>query len=294
MPSRIPFWRHTNWGARLSVGLFLVALFCIQCTQTVTADREANSRAVMISGKQIGQTSPEGVQHLLDLAETDHIALLEHCLANYRSQYRDYTCTLVRQERLGSRLGKEQTIEVKFLQQPFSVSMYWVKNAPISDRALYVEGKRNDRMLVRPTGLLAVVGPQTRKPDDQDVMKHTLRPINKFGFERSLEALIEVYAQARDQGDLTCEVGLTSPDGVRNPFADVDGRNTIVLIRTLPPKHDYPAKRTEIYLDVDSLVPILVKGYNWDNELSSSYLFTDIQFNIGLTEDDFLPEANGM
>lgn len=294
MPSLKPLLRPTNWRVRLLVGLFLVTLFCIQCTQIVTAEREGDSHAVVISGKQYGQTSSDGVQHLLDLADKDHVALLEFCLKHSQTNYRDYTCTFVKQERMGTRLGKEQTIEAKFLEKPFSVTMHWVKNAPISDRALYVEGKRDNQMMVRPTGLLAVVGPQMRNPDDSDVMKNTLRPITMFGFQRSLESLIEVYEQARKNGDLVCEVGLIGPGGERCPFAEVDGRRTIVLVRTLPAAHDYPAKRTEIYIDVDYLVPVLVKGYNWDDQLSSSYLFADIQFNVGLTDDDFLPEANGM
>ena len=293
MLSRMFIGRQTNWRARLLVGLFLIALFC-QCTQIVSADREGPSRAVVISGQQIGQTSSEGVQHLLDLANQDHVALLEHCQKHIQANYRDFTCTLIKQERLGSRLSKEQTVEAKFMQKPYSVAMHWVKNAPIADRSIYVEGKWNNQMMVRPAGMLAVVGPQMRSPDDKDVMKNTLRPITKFGFQCSLESLIEVYQQARANGDLVCEIGLVGPDGQRSEFAEVAGRKTIVLIRTLPAREDYPAKRTEIYIDVDYLVPILVKGYNWDSELSSSYLFTDLKFNVGLTADDFLPEANGM
>jgi len=288
------FFRYTNWQVRLLVGLFLITLLCIQCTQIVTADRDADSRAVHISGQQFGHTSPTGVQSLLDLARRDQVALLEHCLRHAQTHYRDFTCTLTKQERLGSRLGKEQTVEAKFMQTPYSVAMHWTKNAPVADRSIYVEGKWNNQMMVRPTGLLSVVGPQMRQPDAKDVMKNTLRPINKFGFQCSLESLIEVYVQARDKGDLTCEIGLVDPDGERSEFVDVNGRQTLVLVRHLPAKDDYPAKRTEIYIDVDYLVPVLVKGYNWNDELSSSYLFTDLKFNVGLTDDDFLPEANGM
>jgi len=277
------------------VGLFLIAMICgIQCTQVVTADRESDSHAVMISGRQFGQSSSESVQALLELARRDHVALLEHCLRHCEANYRDFTCTLVKQERMGSRLGKEQTVVAKFMQKPYSVAMHWVKNAPIADRSIYVEGKWNNQMMVRPAGLLSIAGPQMRKPDDKDVMKNTLRPINKFGFQCSLESLIEVYEQARVQGGLTCEIGLVGPDGERSEFVEVAGRRALVLVRLLPAKDDYPAKRTEIYIDVDYLVPVLVKGYNWDNELSSSYLFTDLKFNVGLTDDDFLPEANGM
>jgi hypothetical protein len=293
MLSRMFIGRQTNWRARVLVGLFLIALYC-QCTQIVTTNHEAPPQTIVISGEQIDSTLSESVQHLLDLANQDHVALLEYCQRHIEANYRDFTCTLIKQERLGSRLDKEQTVEAKFMQKPYSVAMHWVKNAPIADRSIYVEGKWNNQMMVRPAGILAFAGPQMRKPDDKDVMKNTLRPINQFGFLCSLESLIEVYVQAKKKGDLACEIGLTGPDGQQSVFAEVAGRKTIVLIRTLPAREDYPAKRTEIYIDVDSLVPVLVRGYNWDDQLSSSYLFTDLKFNVGLTPDDFLPEANGM
>src|SRR5690349_14527950 len=106
-----PVLRVTNWKLRLLVGLFLVTLFCIQCTQTTTANPEASSHAVMISGQQLGQTSDKGVDKLVELARQDHVALLEKCLANCRARYKDYTCTFVKQERLGGRLGQEQTVQ---------------------------------------------------------------------------------------------------------------------------------------------------------------------------------------
>jgi len=286
--------RMTNWKIRLLVGLFLIALFCIQCTQVTTADREAGSHAVMISGTQIGQTSDKGVQKMLDLAHKDQIALLETCLAHYRASYKDFTCTFIKQERLGGKLGLEQTIEVKFLQQPYCVAMAWVKNVPTADRALYIEGENDDQMMVRPAGLLSFVGPQWRKPDSRDVMKNTLKPINKFGFERNLLSLLEVYRQAKEKGDLTCEVGMPDKDGKRAEFAEVNGRRTLVLVRMLPAKDNYPAKRTEIYIDVDYMIPTLVKNYNWEDQLASSYVFKDLKFNTGLNKDAFLPEANGM
>jgi hypothetical protein len=41
-------------------------------------------------------------------------------------------------------------------------------------------------------------------------------------------------------------------------------------------------------------VPVAVEGYDWDQQLSSRYVFKDIRFNVGLTSEDFLPAANDM
>jgi len=276
--------RPTNRRARLLVGILLAGLFCVQCTRP-GADPEF-SLVTVIDGKAIGKNSPAVLQKVEDLAKTDHTALLEYCLEKYQGRYRDYTCTLVKQERIRGALTAEQWVDVKFMASPFSVAMKWTKNPPIGDRVVYVEGKYNNQMLVRPGGLLGkLVGTVLRKPDGPEAQRNTLRPVNLFGFERGMESLIQVYRQAERAGDLQETFG---------GYAAVDGRQTIALVRHLPPKDDYPAYETRVYIDLEYLVPILIEGIDWDNELSCRYLYRNIRFNVGLRDEDFRPEANDM
>jgi len=279
--------RPTNRRVRLLVGLLLAGLFCIQCTQTTEAFRE-ESTVTAVNGQIIG-SQPEAVRRQIDqLARTDHISLLEMCKDNYEGRFQDYTCTFYKQERINGRLGKPQTIDVKFLDQPFSVAMAWTENPPIGDRVLYVEGANDGKMMVRPASgfLRALVGGKVlRQPDDPEAMKNTLRPVNMFGFHRGLENLLEVYKEAKDAGDLEEKFG---------GYYQVEGRNTVKLIRYLPPKKDYPAWQTDVYIDMELLVPIRIDGYDWDKQLSCTYIYKDIRLNVGLSEADFLPSANGM
>jgi outer membrane lipoprotein-sorting protein len=62
----------------------------------------------------------------------------------------------------------------------------------------------------------------------------------------------------------------------------------------LPAKDDYPTYKTVIYIDVDRLVPLCIEGFDWDNNLQCRYIYQDVKFNVGLTQDDFLPETNEM
>ena len=199
---------------------------------------------------------------------------------------RDYTGTFIKQERIRGQLLEEQTIAVKYRHLPFSVAMAWTKNAPAGDRVLYVEGKNGNQMIVRPSvsWQRALVGGFVKKdPTADDVLKSTLRPVTMFGFRRGLENLIEVYKTARDAGDLkTKYAGTTS----------VAGRQCIQITRLLPPKDDYPCHRTEIHIDIETLLPICIEGYNWRGELDSKYLYTDMKFNVGLADGDFERQAN--
>jgi hypothetical protein len=278
------WFRPTNRRVRLVVGLLLAGLFSVQCTRT-SAWRESDV-VTPVDGKVVGANSSDVVQKVDRLARSDHAELLAYCLDNARGRYRDYTCTFVKQERIGGQLKDAQHIEVRFLDDPFSVAMQWTENAPLADRLLYVEGKHNGEMLLRPVGFLGnLVGTVTRDPTGEDVKRNTLRPVTMFGFVNGLESLLKVYGKADQAGDLREEFG---------GYAVVDGRETVKLVRYLPPKDGYPARKTDVYVDLEYLVPICIESWNWDDEVSSRYLYKNVQFNVGLTDEDFRPEALGM
>ena len=264
------------------VGLFLAGLFCMQCTRS--EGFKQSEYIIAINGLVFGH-NPHGPSPELErLAKKDHIALLERCLENYQSNYADFTCTLIKQEAIRGVLKPEQEMNVKHTALPFSVAMEWTRNAPLGDAVLYVEGRYENQMLVRPGGLLKLIVPSVlRAPDGPEAMRNTLRPINMFGFGRGLESLINVYRQAEINGDLETQFG---------EYAEVAGRKCIVLIRYLPPKYDYPAYKTITYIDLDYLVPVCIEGYDWDEKLQCRYVYKDVKFNVGLNADDFTPQAN--
>ena len=272
--------RLTNNRIRLGVGLVLLGLFCIQCTQNeLTAEPEWSNPTARTS-------APDAVARLEQLARTDHVKLLRQALKHYDQTYHNYTCTFVKQERISGRLRPAQWIEAKFRQKPFSVAMKWTKNIPLGDRALYLEGKYNGMMLIRPSGMAGwLLGTQMRDPTSKQVMENTLRPITMFGFRNSLESLLEVYELAA--GRQECE---NTYEGRQKVFEE----EALVLVRTLPPRDDYPAKKTVVYLSTKHLVPLAVEGYDWDDQLICRYLFKDVNFQVNLTDEDFTPEANDM
>jgi hypothetical protein len=235
----------------------------------------------------------EIAQRAAHLARTDHIALLKWCRQRYDGKVRDYTCTLMKQERVNGQLrpaAKDgmQEIAVKFLDEPFSVAMEWKKNAPIGDKIIYVEGKYDNQMIVRlknPVLRFLTGGSVLRRPDGPDARKNTKRTVNLFGFRRGLRELLAVYEAAKEAGDLTERFG---------GFADVEGRRTVVLERYLPARDEYPAWKTVVYVDVEHLLPICIEGYDWEKRLDGRYVYKNLAFNVGLTPDDFLPEANGI
>jgi hypothetical protein len=280
----------SNRRVRVFVGLLLAGLFCIQCTQSVTAGGSKLEKA----------STATAAEKIEKLAREDHIALLEMCLDNYDKNYQDYTCTLIKQEIIRGAQKPEQWMNVKFTDKPFSVAMQWLKetpkgalandqvkklHVPIGDRVLYIEGKYDNKMVIRLANplLRGLLGTQTRPPDGKDAMKNTLRPVSVFGFKRGMKSLLGVYRQAAKKGHLKMGFG---------GYVNVAGRDAIVLVRTLPPKENYPAKRTEICIDLETLVPIRIQGFDWDGKCTSRYVYKDVKFNLGLDETKFTPKAN--
>jgi hypothetical protein len=267
-------------------GLILAATFCIRCNSN--QGRDEGQVAAVAAAKAPEKNVPAAAGKLEATAKSDHAALLELCLKHYRENYRDYTCLFKKQERMRGTLGRVQEIDVKFMDHPFSVSMHWIKNPPSqADWVLYVDGKWKDQMMVRPTGLGLLAGPQLRAPDGPEAMRETLKPVTAFGFERTLRALIDVYALSKKNGELRQEFG---------GYATVDGRDTLILVRYLPNKPEYPAWKTVTYIDTECLLPVMIEGYGWDDQhlLLCRYAYRNVKFNVGLTAEDFLPKANGM
>ena len=220
------------------------------------------------------------------LAKSDHIALIESCLADYDALRKSYTCTFVKQERLRGAMGKRQTVSVAFMDSPFSVGMKWIENPAGGDRVLYVEGKYDGDMLVRPTGLAVfLISTAKVKPDGPDAMRSTRRPVSLFGFKRAMRGLLAVYSRAKAAGDLK-----QSCDG----YVKLAGRDAIVLVRRLPDSDKYTLDApplTKIYIDLDYLVPVMIEGFSADGKtLIARYQYKDVNFGAVVTADDFRPE----
>lgn len=282
--------RPSNRRVRLFVGILLAGLFCIQCTQSVS-----------VGGSKLEkETDATAAKKIEEMAREDHVALLEMCLENYNKNYRDYTCTLIKQEVIRGTQKPEQWMNVKFADKPFSAAMAWLTKTPkgalandqvkklyvpMGDRILYIEGKYDNKMVIRISNplLRGILGTQKRPPDGPDAMKNTLRPVSMFGFKRGINSLLDVYRQAAKKGHLKQEFG---------GYVNVAGRDAIVLLRHLPAKENYPAAKTEICIDLETLVPVRIRGFDWNGRCTSRYIYKDVKFNVGLKEADFTPKAN--
>jgi len=225
---------------------------------------------------------------ITDLLLQDPLAVARMGRERYERDVRDYTCTLLKQERIAGKLRETEEIYVLYRESPHSVYMIWKKNADQAKRALFidrpdfVDAQGRKLAVVEPAGAiirlfvsevkLPIHGPQAERA--------SRRTIDEFGF-RSLFGLLNRYNEiASQRGEL---------DFRYTGEGEIDGRPTYVFVRLLPLGRGYPDARLVVHLDQEWLLPTSVSSYadTEGKQLLGSYVYTRVQLNPGLSEADF-------
>ena len=278
--------KRGNWYSRIGLGVAICALLVLLAGSNRSADMNYSGQVLAASNLPIYNMEAERQAEIERLASEDPLALLRLAQKNYQNFVRDYVCTFIKQERIEGHLNKEERTRVCFKEAPFSVLMSWQEPKGIIDKVLYVAKDGNTTMLVRPAGLAGMLINTVRKDVHDPKLKTTcLRTPNQFGFGQALSRMIMAYEAANAQG-LTTSQYL----GIKK----VDGRDCLVLSKNLPIVDGLPAYRLVTFLDKDYLLPTRFESYDAAGERFSVYMYQDVRFNLGLTDELFSAKANGL
>jgi hypothetical protein len=274
--------------------LLLVIGFYIQSRQLLTGKRSRSEAPVSKPGlnvthAKIDSPAPVGNPYSL-MVRSDPIRLLRVAQERYDQTVRDYVCTFSKEELVGGQLTARQVTSVKFREKPFSVNMLWVKNADKARRAIYVEGKwtgdKGEKLsVVEPAGVVArVFIDNIMLPIDGPLAKKAARRrIDQFGFSNSLRLILKYCDLSAKHNELNLKyIG----DGA------VGERPTYVIERRLAYTGEngmYPDHLLIVDLDKQTLLPMRCVSYADEakTKLLGRYVFTDVKFNVGLTDGHF-------
>ncbi len=79
----------------------------------------------------------------------------------------DYTCTLVKKERIDGKLTPDNVIAMSVHNEPFSVDLRWIEPKNMTGQeAIYVCGRNNGNMRVKSAGFLGAIGFVSIEPTD--------------------------------------------------------------------------------------------------------------------------------
>jgi hypothetical protein len=129
------------------------------------------------------------------LPADDPVAFLQKCLERIDGRrFGGYSLHMHKQERIDGKLEPGEDVEVLVRTRPYSVFMRWLRGACGADRALYVEGANDGKILVHPVGLVGrLVGDVALAPDSRKVRESSRYSIKEVGLRETLVRTLDAW-----------------------------------------------------------------------------------------------------
>lgn len=201
-------------------------------------------------------------------------------------EVQDMQAIFIKRERIRGRLGDAQEITMKIRHEPFSVYLRVMAPNKVAGReALYVDGQNDGKLWAHGTGIQKWIGTVSLEPTSPMVMRETLFPITDAGPLRLVKRLLKGA-----EGDLTQE---TLKVEIKPGFV-VDDRPVTRIELHYPQKvagANYRLLRA--FYDDAWKFPVRNELYDWPTKegeepvLLGEYTYTQLELNVGLTDDDF-------
>ena len=234
--------------------------------------------------------------HPLDPA----IELAQNGLETLRANVRDYTCVLVKRERIGDELGEYEYMFAKIRNEqktngqvvvPFSVYLYFLKPEAIKGREVVFVRGRNEEKMIAHEGRGSVwsrFGSVWLNPTGPIAMKGNRYPITEIGLDVLVTRLLEKGVRDRQRGECLVEF---------RKGAKINNRQCTMLQVTHPnPRPYFDFHIAQIFIDDEFNVPVRYAAYTWPTEpggqpvLQEEYTYLKLKLNVGLTDKDFDPK----
>jgi hypothetical protein len=244
----------------------------------------------LVGGANPPQVTPAGNSASAEKAEPSPLDVPLQWMAEARKAYqevRDYTCLLVKREKVRGQLQPENWMTMKVRTKPFSVYLNWQGPRDLEGQeACCVDGMNQGKMRVHPKGAAGLFGFVTIDPRDPRVLEHSRHLITEAGIGNLIDRFTRGYEQDRKLGQTQVRMAEYEYDKKR-----------CVRIETIHPdakegSDDY--YRCLLYIDKETRLPIRCDCYdrprdggNAEGELVESYSFTGLRLNVGLGDSVF-------
>jgi len=206
---------------------------------------------------------------------------------NINKNIQDYTCMLVKRERIDGKLGDYQYMSTKIRNHPFSVYLGFLKPEDVAGReVIYVDGaNKNELQAHEGKGIRARLGTFSFNPTSAIAMEGNRYPITQIGIANLTHRLIEVAEHDKQFGE--CDVQIRKNGKVNNRVC------TIIEVTHPIPRRNFLFHKAVIYVDDEMNVPIRYEAYSWPKvpggppTLDEEYTYVNMKLNVGLTNADF-------
>lgn len=226
--------------------------------------------------------------HPLDEA----LEIAHRSLKRIDSDVRDYTCTLVKRERINGTLLSHEFMSCKIRHEsedgvPFSVYLGFKKPASMKGReVIYVDGQNGGKLIAHEGGFKSRFLPTVSlDPTSALAMRNQRYPITEIGLRTLTERLIEKGERDRALGP--CKVRILRGAKVGNRTC------TCIEVRHDDRKPQFDFHVARIFVDDEHQLPIRYEAFEWPTrpggkmQLIEEYTYMDLVLNVGLTNSDF-------
>jgi hypothetical protein len=213
-------------------------------------------------------------------------------------EIRDYSCTLVKRERIDGILLDPEYINVLLRHQqvrqgrvetPFSVHLRFLAPEELKGReVVYVHGRNGGKLIARKGGPRFAFMTRAVAPDSELAMQRNRYPITDIGIKNLIRKLLEVAYEDLQYDE--CEVRYYAG-------AKVNGRTCTAIQVTHPVRRKHFRYHiARIFIDDELQVPVRYASYDWPKQeggrpiLLEEYTYLNLKLDVGLTDWDFDPD----
>jgi hypothetical protein len=211
------------------------------------------------------------------------LRLIAAARATY-GRLQDYSCVLVKRERVGPQEPPENVILMNVRTRPFSVYLRWQGPRDLAGQEVcYVTGRNNGQMRVHSAGALGVVGFVSLDPNDPRARKTSRHSITEAGIGNVIERFGAGWEGER-------RLNLTQ---VRVGEYEYNKRRCTRVETIHPARREFLHYRSVVYFDQQNRLPIRVESYDWPRSqgdpgrLTEVFSFVNLRLNVGLSDAVF-------
>jgi hypothetical protein len=211
------------------------------------------------------------------------------------TEIKDYSCILVKRERVEGQVGSYQYMRVKIRHErkegnnvvvPFSVFLSFLKpERMIGREVLFIQNQNQGDLIARRGGRRSPNMTVQMPPDSPLAMDGNRYPVTEIGFQNLTKRLIEVLENEQKYNDCVIDIF---------PDAKVDGRKcTHFRLTHHTRRPDLTYCKAEVSVDDELGIPVYYRAFDWPAKegeplrLHEEYFYKSVKLNVGLTDTDF-------
>ncbi len=198
----------------------------------------------------------------------------------------DYSCRLIKRERIDGRMQPQNTMIMKVRTQPFSVYFRWQEPSALAGQeACYVAGRYGGKIRVRPRGLLGAVGFVSLDLNDPRVRENNRHAITEAGIGHLIEQCAEGWEKERRWSQSQVQVAEYEYDHRRCTRVEV--------VHPTNPEGRFWHYRDVVFFDKEHHLPVRLEAYDWprhpgdSGDLLETYSYAGLQINAGIPDEVF-------